>query len=200
MAFQLTEYDRELISRYSITVSDRFSKDKEIILQFPPKIISDGKSADWELKPSASYEPKAVFKGAQSRKISLMVTYVVTGGKFDAEFVATQVRSFKEHMYRSIVEGEEGEGAIQNAPIVKLNLYRIAPISGRVPTFRMTDVAIEYSETLVGDVEFVFPLKTIITANLELFTKVGDIKGNVTDDEVKNDVQNLPDLPAPEWY
>lgn len=199
MAFNLTTFDRELVDAVKIRIRQSILVGggegfATVRLQFPPKITTDGKSAEWQLEQKTSYEPYAVFKGATSRNITLIVKYVVTGGQFDVDTVASQVRLFKGYFYRTLATQDQSE----KLPLVELEVYDVIPLQERLSTWRMMDVSIDYSETLVKDAGGgIFPLVTTITSNLELFTQAADIK---TGKDPKNKVPELPSRPFLEWF
>ncbi len=117
------------------------------LFQFPPRIKTDSKSAEWNEVRRVSYEPIAMWRGADARTLSLEATYVVTGEKnFSGIEISRIASAAKAYFYRSI------EGAYENkhfGPVVE-----ITTLYGAVreqSTWRMTDVSVEYADTFVND-------------------------------------------------
>src|SRR5882672_101550 len=104
----------------------------KLTLQFPPKITSDSKSANWQEENKGSYEPLLIWLGSNARKITVELTYIVDGNQFTTDVIANITKVVKAYFYREIKDG-------QNIPIVKLQIYNhIDPNS--VADFRLMDV------------------------------------------------------------
>lgn len=161
MAIEYTSHDRSLCDSVIFKIRDdaKFVDDaatKQELgtylgrpwkFQFPPRIKSDTKSAEWEETRNVSYEPVALWKGADARTISLEAMYVVTGEKdFSGIEIARIANAAKAYFYRSIEKAVNGG---KFGPVVE-----ITSIYGAVrerSTWRMTDVSVEYADTFVND-------------------------------------------------
>lgn len=163
-----------------------------LLLQFPPKIISDGKSADWKEEPRASYEPLVIWQGASARRITIELTYIIDGGIFNAAMVALLTKKIKGYFYRDI----QSTGGIIQIPLLMLQFYDHVG-KKQAAAFRMLDVGITHGDTIIRDAgnfrvgapnsasglpikvsgeQFLgtFPLLTKITMNCALVTRVGN--------------------------
>lgn len=170
-------------------------------LQFPPRITSDTKSADWQEESIASYEPLAIFLGSSARKITIDLTYIVGAGtdrevtfrkngstttKTASEFCASTVgllcNQIKAYFYRSI------QGL--DIPVVRIRFYNHIGAESGPAVFRLMDVNITHGETIIKDETGVFPLLTKVTLNAALTTRIGD----------KVQSKNLTSFPFRDWY
>ena len=189
MGFELLPFDASLAASVEITFSDDPPTSnglplEKIPLQFPPRITSDSKSADWTEIPKGSWEPQAIWKGASARRITLEITYIVDGTDFKALEIATITKTFKGYFYRAIPEGDN------KIPIMKLKMYD--HIGEEMPgDFRLHNVNITHGETIINDGDGVFPLLTKITLEASLTTQIGGIV----------DIPTLQNKPfSPDWY
>lgn len=195
MAFELTSIDTALASAVQIdivpepaTVSG-FPQGPGggsglVKLQFPPRIVSDTKSADWKEDPKFSYEPIVLFQGSAPRKITMELVYIVDGQQFTAQTIANITKKIKAYFYRTIKGGSK-------IPIVKIRFY--AHVGQVVPAdFRLLDVNITHGDTIIKDKDGVFPLLTKITINAALTTQAGP--------PGKQNVGNLQAKPPVDWY
>lgn len=137
----------------------------DILVQFPPKLTSDSKTGSWMLYDAHSYEEIAAWMGAKSRSITLEVEYVAhdTGG-WGAIKIAEQVRKFKSYFY------EASAGAMLDAPAFKLKIYDIIPTPDM--TWRSEGVNIDYSDEIIQDGGFFWPLYTKVKLNLRMYTNL----------------------------
>lgn len=154
-----------------------------LLLQFPPKILSDSKSANWEEKPLASFEPLSMWMGAAARKITMEITYVVSGDSFSTAQIAFYTKKVKAYFYRGLDKGAN------DIPIVKLKFYD--HVGTQSPAdFRLLDVNITHGETIIKDSKGVFPLLTKINISAALVTQA----------EGKQHISKLRDKPPQDWY
>lgn len=153
---------------------------ERIPIQFPPRITDDTKSANWEEQSVASFEPIAIWRGALPRKITVELTYVVTGGAFTTLSISQIAAHFKGYFYRSIEQTK--------APIVKMTIYNHMSQPGS--TWRLLDASISHGETLIQDGAGIYPMMTKIRVGAALFTNINK----------KMDIPNLPDKPQVGWY
>jgi hypothetical protein len=151
-------------------------------LQFPPRIVSDTKSADWMETFKASFEPILTYKGAAARKISIEIIYIVDGGQFTAATIAIHTKKVKGYFYRNL----QGGKAI---PIVKIKFYD--HVGKTIPAdFRLIDVNISHGETIIQDKDGVFPLMTKIAITAALTTQI----------EQNQEIGTLQNVPIGDWY
>lgn len=191
MAFELLPFDRSLASSVEISFADDPSTsnglplgDGPVPLQFPPRITSDSKSADWTEIPKGSWEPQAIWKGAAARRITLELLYIVDGAQFGALEIATITKQFKGYFYRAIQDGDN------KLPIMRLKLYD--HIGEELPgDFRLHSVNITHGDTIIQDGGGVFPLLTKISLEASLTTQIGGIV----------DIPTLQNKPiSADWY
>lgn len=154
---------------------------EDVKFQFPPKITDDTKTANWQDDDKASFEPLVTWMGSGARRITIDITYVVTGGQWTTKTISEITRQFKAYFYRTIQSGK-------NVPIIKLKMYEHLP---QEADFRLHDVGISYGETLIQDeAGSIFPLLTKIKLSASLITQVVN----------KQKVPNLKSTPPQEWY
>lgn len=188
MAFELTPFDRSLTQSVQIVfvqapdpVSGFPLGASPLPLQFPPRITSDTKSADWQETYKGSFEPQAVWKGASARKIVVELTYIVDGAQFTTGKIALITKQCKGYFYRKINKA---------APIVKMKFYN--HVGQSVPgDFRLLDVSITHGDgAIIRDGGGVFPLLTKIVLNAALITTI----------DKKQPIPGLQDRPPVDWY
>lgn len=188
MAFELLPFDKTLNDAVEIvfveapeTASGLPLGETPLPLQFPPRITSDSKSADWTETPKGSWEPQAVWKGANARKITLELTYIVDGGSFGTQEISLITKQCKGYFYRNI----QGE----NIPIMKLKIYN--HVGQELPgDFRLLDVTVTHGDTIIDDGGGQFPLLTKISITGALTTQIGGIQK----------IDTLQNTPPIDWY
>lgn len=153
-------------------------------LQFPPRITSETKSADWNEIYKGSWEPQAIWKGASARKITLELTYIVDGAQFGTQEIATITKQVKGYFYRAIPEDSN------SIPRMTLKMYN--HVGEELPgDFRLHEVNITHGESIIQDGDGVFPLLTKIIMTASLTTQIGGIV----------DINTLQTSPiSPDWY
>lgn len=187
MAFELLPFDQTLTDAVEIifleapeTASGLPLGEEPLPLQFPPRITSDNKSADWTETFKGSWEPQAVWKGSTARKITLELTYIVDGKSFGTQEVALITKQCKGYFYRNIKS---------NIPIMKLKMYN--HIGQELPgDFRLLDVTITHGDTIIDDGAGQFPLLTKISITGALTTQVGG----------EQKIDSLQQQPPIDWY
>ena len=188
MAFELTPFDRTLTQAVQIvfqenpeTASGLPLGESPLPLQFPPRIVSDTKSADWQETFKGSWEPQAVWKGAAARKVSVELTYIVDGAQFTTGRIALISKQCKGYFYREITD---------TVPIVRMKFYN--HVGSAVPgDFRLLDVTVTHGDgAIIQDSDGIFPLLTKIVLNGALITTI----------EHKQEIPGLQDRPPIDWY
>jgi len=206
MAFRLTNIDRDLLKESVVSLQvDPGLKllgsepvmtiapygQGYIPFQFPPRITGDGKSMSWTKTGKMLYEPLAIYGGAESRKIDIAATYLVTnhtnkkGFKWNVANIEKTLRAYKQYFYVSIFEGAK------YFPIFKVRIYH----SVQGPSdWRSTGVSIKPGSELIKQDNKILPMFHEVSLSLELQTNI--------DKAGKKQVPhfNLKPKPPPEWY
>jgi hypothetical protein len=187
MPFQLSSIDNQVneealieLIRDPNPVSGFIGDATRVPIQFPPHVIDDTKSANWTEEPIATFEPLAIWTGSLPRKISVELTYIVTGKSFSTLSIPIICQNFKAYFYRSIQS--------TTIPIVKMKIYNHMTSPGS--TWRLLDVGISHGETIINDGSGTFPLLTKIKFGAALVTNI----------DGKMKLQNLPKKPLSSWY
>ena len=194
---ELIQYDQDILGRCKIIVAG-----KEIAMQFPPTISSDGKSAKWDTSDQGAYEPIHTFNGAESRTFEVKLKYVVVGGKWTPDFIAQVGRDIRAYFYNTVILNARGY------PLVKIVLYDVVPrAGGKEMTCRLHRASTAYSGGLISNAANTYPLVTEHTLELQSCTRIGPIEGNILgalgpigEFLVKVSSKTLSNSPAPEWY
>lgn len=206
MAFEVGQINRDIISNIQISLASstdivgggadipRVAGDTRIPIQFPPKVTTDSKSANWEKIDVANFEPIAIFMGAESRKLGIELTYVVTEHSdlnmtWDGETIAQVVRRAKSILYQSVGS---------NAFLTIRNLYGTVGNSSEgssKATFRVMGVAASYSDNVIISGGNPYPFKTTLTFDLENYTSVNSDTTSSDRTGASEGVGKLVDLP-----
>lgn len=183
---------------YMRIVNDLIVNDEElngiVEFQFPPVVKGDTKSANWQTEDQASFEPVAIFRGSNARKLSLQWEYVVVSRtnsgtlKWTIDRITKSLRNLKSYFYITVQEG------IATFPLVQLKLFEYAPLSGdKNSTWRMNSVNITPSGPIISSNGLRLQLKHTVTAELELVTQNNPILSRGADGtDAKNPSQDLP--------
>lgn len=187
MPFQLNNIDQQVNEEATIElvrdpnpVSGFIGSATKVPIQFPPHIVDDTKSANWSEDPVATFEPIAIWNGSLPRKISIELTYIVTGGAFSTFSIPIICQNLKGYFYRSIQS--------TTIPIAKIKIYNHMTSPGS--TWRLLDVNISHGETIISDGSGTFPLLTKIKIGAALVTNI----------DGKMKLANLPQKPLSSWY
>lgn len=179
------QYDQDARSHFKIEIPPN----KYLDLQFPPKITTDSKQANWQEDHRFGYEEYAKWMGALARKINVELNYVMWG-TWDQTRISDQVRKIKQHLYVS------GIGVEDKVPFIFISGWKIVEATGKLPAFRLMDVAIEYSREYIGSGNNYWPLHTKINLQCKLFTLSGSRPQNPKTDEINFSSGRLPaDVP-----
>lgn len=181
--------------------------------QFPPRVTTDSKTANWDEHDKITYEPIAIYRGSQARKLTIEAEYILTGSnvgtgssspinRWGGEEIARLVQAAKSYFYRSVQSvlggGADGEGAF--GPAIKiLNLYgAVRQVTDEVgSTWRLSSVDATYSDTLVIDNQSYWPLKTKLVISCMSYTQLAD--EGASDFKLAK-LGNLASKPTPQWY
>ena len=182
-------YDQKAKDHFKIEIPPA----KFLDLQFPPKITTDSKQANWQEDMRYGYEEFALWKGALARKINIELNYVMWG-KWNQETISNEVRKIKRHLYVS------GIGVRDKIPFIFVSGWKIVDsTSSKVAAFRLMNVGIEYSREYVGSGNNYWPLHTKIMLECKLFTLVGSTPEKPRLKDLNYDSGRLPaDVPI-EW-
>ena len=181
---KLTQFDEDITESVFLSVEGR-----QIIFQFPPRITSDSKSANWKSIFQASWEPLKIYWGSEARKLSFEAEWIATSNVFTPTFIAEQMRAVKEYFYAARV----GKGPY---PLVFLEAYEIVPSEA---PFRLMDFSESFGETFVRSGGAIHPLYSKMSLGLELATNIsGKPAKEVNVEKPKVKVGKLPQI-RPEW-
>lgn len=184
----LIEVDNKLAS--VVTFEFASAPGGKMKFQFPPKITSDGRKADWEEVKMHGDQPLFFFILSGSREIRLEWTYIVGEGSNGSNGGAWTTQDVKDHVsgLRSYFSKVKHEGKAEELAI----LYNHWLHGGTDNmTVLMRGVDISHGKTIVmpdGDPKLAYPLRTDIGVDLRLWTNSG-IDG--TKEEVKQDLEKL---------
>lgn len=169
MTQQYTQEDIRLREAAIIRIKNEI-QEVDVPMQFPPRITSDGKKAQWQEEYIAAYEPLAIWKGSSARHISVKIEYMVDGGDWTPEFIMQQVRNLKSYFYITLQQGQS------SYPVIELDLYEIVPdIGDRISTWRADDISIAYDGPLITQNDVTCNLKTTVTLSMYLFTVISNL-------------------------
>ena len=191
MAFQLTRYDSLTLGEIRMKiqgepVSGFPDGNNTIEFQFPPKIVTDGKTTKWHTSwADYAWEPVKHWKGNGARAITLKAEYVVTGDTWNIDKISKMMKRYKSYFYSTIKGGV--------LPVFEIKMYRQAPESGRDPAFRGMSIDIRPGEEYIVQNDQRYPLYTEVSLNLELVT-------NIEKEDGSKFKFKLPNKPPQEWY
>ncbi len=197
----------------------------DILFQFPPKVPSDNKTGNWNDTQTLFDEPVAVYTTIGPRDITMNLTYIVTdasspkdfsytnsvlqgGGDpnyyrnndpWTAEKIHQQLRRLRGYFNASRTRGgiPQANQRFQDSLVLIIKLAGIGGTSEM--TGRMTNVNVNYSETLVSSnvaSNNLFPLRTDVSIGLRLWTRNAEEK-------TSEGIQNVPGLSnnvKVDWY
>lgn len=168
-----TQFDKDLCDDVSFVFVNGTSKSgaagAKLEFQFPPKITTDSRKADWkETNQVNGTEPLPIWQSSGPREMSMSLTYIVDGHLWPITRIQKQVRLLRGYFARI-----KDKGNYRNLVI----LLRLWGIGGEDDmSFRIKGVDVKLSETLVsgpGEIKNTYPLRTDITLDLRLWTTGG---------------------------
>jgi hypothetical protein len=217
----LTQIDKDLAEsvQFRIGIGNQINQDDpkegKVSFQFPPKILSDSRSADWKGQGEGilGMEPFKVFTTAGERTFSLTWSYILDnkeGSQWDADRIKLETHRIRG--YFSNIIGADPKTLGPNFLVVSF-LYPLYT-GPEFWTCRVTSVDVKYSDCLVvsagrtrrtqspsGRSSIVHPLRTDITADMRLwiYPRLGDKQ---LEKEIENGNLVLKDNPTFKdlWY
>lgn len=196
-------YDKEAADTFKLTIpsADSGGGNADIILQFPPKINTDSKAANWQEDMRYGSEEFAMWKGAKARIVNIELNYVVWGSIWTQDKIQQSVQKIKQHLYVS------GVGVKDKVPFIFIEGWNVIKVGEKSkPAFRLMGVNITYSKEYVGSGKNYWPLHTKIDLQCKLFTKEGSLPGEGSKLRSKIDFDSaekagypLPEKAEPEW-
>jgi hypothetical protein len=166
----------------------------EILLQFPPRVKSHSKAANWRIKDAESYEPIVFFIGNKETKVSLELKYVVGAGSgWGVDKISKIIHDIKGYFYRGMSAGNQG-----TAPLLEMRMYEIAPETGLGrSTWRMNSVVVTPSDELILDKGKIYPQISTIALDLSMLTQISDKQKKASR---QTGFGNAQIIPLKEWY
>lgn len=197
---ELIPFDQTVLASCRIVVLGA-PGEKNISLQFPPIIESDGKSSKWDGSDQGAYEPIKTFNGSESRALSVKLKYVIVGGKWTPLRIAQIGRDLRSYFYNTVTASFKGY------PTVQIQLYDVVPQSGELMTCRLHSVRTSYAGGPIQYQGGTFPLITEHVLQLEAATRIGPIEGGIAgafgpvgEAYIKLRSQSLSTAAKPDWF
>lgn len=173
----------------------------DVKFQFPPKLLSDNRSGNWNEGELPGTEPVAVFKNSGPREMTLSWTYIVDGAQWTTEVIANEIKRVRGYFanvldakdaQRSLIcyfkYGLYGDQSVFSSRIKRIDVKHgdsmILPVVIRPP---FTDARGIINTTQA------FPLRSDVTIDLRLWTA-----GMA--DQKKQDIKQLKNNQYFEWY
>lgn len=187
LSIDQTLCEQAMLNLGSIIPSTGSVVSTNVIFQFPPKMTSDGKDAEWKEGDQRGSEPVAFYATSGPRKIRLEWTYIVgerSGSKYwSTNDVRAEVTKLRVYFYNlanpSTKAGKE--------MIVMFKMWNHG--DPKTPfSARLLNVDIKHGKTYVtpNDPSLAYPLRTDIGVDLRLWTNSG------TSASKSDDKQDLP--------
>lgn len=174
--WDITPADKLIIKSTRIVISDKPAPiggmpdglGSDIPLQFPVKLLSDNKSANWTTTDIASYEPLVIFSGANARSISIELTYVITGGVWTGSKISGIEKMIRSYFYRTM------ENSVESTPVIEIYTLYGAVGDNQKTTWRAKDVDVQHADGIVIDRATGRPynLTSKITIGLDSYTQM----------------------------
>jgi hypothetical protein len=151
-----------------------------ILFQFPPRIVNDGRGADFVEIPIRGDEPVAVYKTSKARKIRMEWTYIVGergGGAsphtyWSVERVAEELRKLRTYF----ISADDSVSA-DKALLAYIKWGALGDPDHSF-TCRMENADITYGKTIYvprrDGVRMAFPLRTDVGVDVKLWTNAGE--------------------------
>lgn len=186
MASSITSHDRELAKAFYLWLPGNSGSAGGVVqFQYPPEIISDGRSGDWVEIPTRAKEPIAVLKVPSPRIIIVKATWIVDADSgWPASKIATQLLVLRGYM---MINWDEDDALVAK--------IRMGQAGGKKEqSCRIKDVSIKYSRTQVGKGNDFMPLVSSAVIDIRLWSK-----GNTPNTQLPNSKTLDPRI-ANDWY
>jgi len=207
MPFTLTKNDQSIIDSVVFEYSkepppvsgfgEGSDSSNKIEFQFPPKVLSDTKSSNWEHEPFFTFEPVSIYVGSEPRAIQIQAEYIITNsGGWTVDKVINMTHRAKSYFYRGFKSA--GSTNFNKLPVVFLTIYGHAFGGNPKSSWRVMGINISHGEEIFSDPignKLKFPIYTKIIWDLKLITKIG-----FNQKDAKQDIEGLPLKPLFNWY
>lgn len=187
----------------------------EIYFQFPPKVTSDGRKADWKTKPSAAQtEPIVTYASSQPREFTWQWVYIYEGNGADdwgVQKITRQLRKLRGYFQRAkhlsasrnmvalVLMWAIGGPKIISSRIISVDTkYSDTMIwqKSGPNIFSINDVGVKVKD-LKAEPDYAFPLKTEVTCTFAVWTAGAlDDKSDAIDQTVNGILRKQ----SFEWY
>lgn len=190
------DYDIDAREKFVLSMWSGGVKSGKVDLQFPPKITSDSKRANWKEQFANGYEEIATWMGAYARNVSIEFDYVVWG-KFDVEKIRKSCRDIKLHLYVGGGKTMSKAPAKDKFPMITVDGWKVLY---EHPQFRVLDINLKYGKEYVGSGNNWWPQHTKISLKCKLVSGWGAMFGDAPQlKEVQTDSGTLRKTVNPEW-
>jgi len=182
----LTNIDSELAKSVILkfrSASFGTKYEHKVKFQFPPRFISDSRKGDWVEGPLRGDEPVAVFATSGPREIALTWTYIAGAVGPDGKLFTTSVVANEVRALRSYFSRQSSQMTLDEELIIYFRCwYHTGP---DFFTCRMKSVDITHGKSIIKQgfyiagmeidpiIRSAYALRTDVTAELRLWTKVG---------------------------
>ena len=167
----LTDFDRDVTNDVEMIILNNDpngQKGTRVKFQFPPKVISEQKRANFITVPyTAGWEPIKWYIYSEARALTLEAEWIATGdsaNNFSAGAIAEMMRDIKRYFYQASPKGK-------TYPAVRLKIWEIVP---KAAFFRLHGLTINFGPEITKDANanVFYPLYSKATFNLELVTNL----------------------------
>jgi hypothetical protein len=127
----LCPFDKKVVNQAVLEIFGSDQKGTNIPFQFPPKVTSDKKDAEFDSKSLMRHEPFKLYKGSSARALTVELEYICSDSKnFNPKKVAQIERDIKSYFYRA----NTGFGEVKSKPRypkVRFRAYEVVPEGGK---------------------------------------------------------------------
>jgi len=148
----LTTADRNIVD--SIVFKMFYLDDKQLEIQFPPKITADSRKVDFKIATNYQTDPIAIYAGNSPRDMTIKFEYIVEDD-YSGNLKTWNIDRIKRNInyLKGLVTKVENLGNAKN-PIVDVTKFAVLfcypLITGPVPrTIRVNTVNVEYSDEMI---------------------------------------------------
>ncbi|MCK9558574.1 MAG: hypothetical protein M0R50_11115 [Candidatus Cloacimonetes bacterium] len=191
MAANLLQIDRDLAEAASMQIGiEKDNNVRKISFQFPPKILSDGRSGTWDDSEQPGDQPISNWRTSGARKWTLEWTYVIGVNGWSTADVKKQILTLRGYYTK--------KGELASTFIVGFKMWNLG---GPNPmSCRFGNIDISHGKALYipsGNVNEAFPVITNVKVGMQLWTR-----GNAEMDDggpPKILINGLISAVPPEW-